>query len=52
VRLHGTIRRVRGRGGVKVRQRLQIAYRWRYLVLAVNGQAVELLPARVRSLAG
>ena len=58
VGLHGTTRRVWGRRGVKVVQRLQILYQWRYLVLAVDGrsggiwwtwdetmQAADLLPA-------
>jgi hypothetical protein len=39
VGLHGTVRRVWGRRGVKVRQRVQFTYKWRYLVLAVDGQA-------------
>jgi DDE superfamily endonuclease len=37
--LRGTTRRVWGRRGVKVRQRLQLTYEWRYLVAAVDGQA-------------
>lgn len=58
VGLHGTTRRVWGRRGVKVVQPLQIVYRWRYLVLAVDGRnghlwwtweetmrAADLLPA-------
>jgi transposase len=36
VGLHGMVRRVWGRRGVKVRQRRQIAYRWRHLFLAVD----------------
>jgi hypothetical protein len=39
VGLRGTSRRVWGRRGVKVRQRLQLTYEWRYLVAAVDGQA-------------
>ena len=39
VGLRGTTRRVWGRRGVKVRQRLQVKYEWRYLVLAVDGVA-------------
>jgi DDE superfamily endonuclease len=39
VGLHGTVRRVWGRRGVKVRQRVQFKYRWRYLVLAVDGRS-------------
>ena len=37
--LRGTTRRVWGRRGVKVRQRLQLTYQWRYLFAAVDGQA-------------
>lgn len=37
--LRGTTRRVWGRRGSKVRQRLQLTYDWRYLVAAVDGQA-------------
>jgi DDE superfamily endonuclease len=37
--LRGTSRRVWGRRGVKVRQRLQLKYEWRYLFAAVDGQA-------------
>lgn len=40
--LHGMVRRVWGRRGVKVRQRLQIRYEWRYLVLAVDGRRGQL----------
>jgi hypothetical protein len=40
--LHGQVRRVWAPRGVKVRQRKQIAYRWTYLVLAVDGQRGEL----------
>lgn len=36
VGLHGTVRRVWGRRGVKVRQRVQFSYKWRYLVLVVD----------------
>ena len=39
VGLHGTVRRVWGRRGVKVRQRVQFTYKWRYLVLAVDGRS-------------
>ena len=35
----GTTRRVRGRRGVKVRQRLRSTYEWRSLFAAVDGQA-------------
>ena len=34
--LHGRTRRLWAPRGVKVRQRVQIAYRWRYLALAVD----------------
>ena len=37
--LRGTSRRVWGRRGVKVRQRLQLTYDWWYLFAAVDGQA-------------
>ena len=37
--LRGTSRRVWGRRGVKVRQRLQLRYDWWYLFAAVDGQA-------------
>ncbi len=39
VGLHGTVRRVWGRRGVKVRQRVQFTYTWRYLVLAVDARS-------------
>jgi hypothetical protein len=42
VGLRGTVRRVRGRRGVKVRQRLQLRYEWRYLFLAVDSRAGKL----------
>ncbi len=37
VGLRGMVRRVWGRRGVKVRQRLQLVYEWRYLFLVVDG---------------
>jgi hypothetical protein len=37
--LRGTTRRVWGRRGTKVRQRLQLRYAWRYLVAAVDARA-------------
>jgi hypothetical protein len=37
--LRGTTRRVWGRRGVKVRQRLQLQYDWWYLFVAVDGRA-------------
>ena len=37
--LRGTTRRVWGRRGVKVHQRLQLKYEWRYLFAAVDGQS-------------
>ncbi len=42
VGLYGTTRRVWGRRGVKVRQRVQIRYEWRYLFLVVDGRAGQL----------
>jgi DDE superfamily endonuclease len=39
VGLRGTTRRVWGRRGIKVRQRRQLRYEWRYLVLAVDARA-------------
>jgi DDE superfamily endonuclease len=36
VGLHGTVRRVWGRRGVKVRQAVQFDYEWRYLFIAVD----------------
>lgn len=38
VGLRGMVRRVWGRRGVKVRQRLQLVYEWAYLFLAVDGR--------------
>jgi hypothetical protein len=42
VGLRGLVRRVWARRGVKVHQRLQLAYHWRYLFLVVNAQAGQL----------
>jgi hypothetical protein len=42
VGLHGMVRRVWGRRGVKVRQRRQIEYHWRYLFLAVDAEQGRL----------
>ena len=42
VGLRGLVRRVWGRRGVKVYQKLQLAYCWRYLFLVVNAQAGQL----------
>jgi transposase len=42
VGLRGAVRRVWGRRGVKVRQRLQLQYEWRYLFLAVDSRAGKL----------
>ena len=39
VGLHGTVLRAWGRRGVKVRQRVQRTYEWRYLVLVVDARA-------------
>ncbi len=38
VGLRGMVRRVWGCRGVKVRQRLQLVYEWRYLFLVVDGR--------------
>lgn len=40
--LHGQVRRVWAARGIKVRQRRQIVYRWKYLALAVDGVRGEL----------
>lgn len=40
--LRGMVRRVWGRRGVKVRQRLQLSYQWRYLFVVVDGRAGRL----------
>lgn len=40
--LHGRVRRVWAPRGVKVRQRVQLRYEWRYLALAVDGMAGRL----------
>jgi hypothetical protein len=40
--LHGRVRRVWAPRGVKVRQRVQLVYEWRYLVLAVDGRTGQL----------
>jgi hypothetical protein len=42
VGLHGTVRRVWGRRGGKIRQRVQFSYKWRYLVLVVDVRAGRL----------
>ena len=42
VGLRGMVRRVWGRRGVKVHQRLQLSYEWRYLFLVVDGRAGTL----------
>ena len=42
VGLRGMVRRVWGRRGVKVRQPIQIAYKWRYLFLVVDVRAGTL----------
>jgi hypothetical protein len=52
VGLRGLVRRVWGRRGVKVRQRLQLAYYWRYLFLVVNAQAGKLHWCWLGSMAG
>jgi hypothetical protein len=40
--LHGRVRRVWAPRGVKVRQRVQLRYEWRYLALAVDGVSGQL----------
>lgn len=40
--LRGTVRRVWGRRGIKVRQAVQFTYQWRYLFLAVDAPAGRL----------
>lgn len=52
VGLRGLVRRVWGRRGVKVHQRLQLAYHWRYLFLVVNAQAGQLHWCWLDSMAG
>jgi hypothetical protein len=42
VGLRGMVRRVWGRRGTKVRQRVQLAYKYKYLFLAVDGQTGRL----------
>ena len=43
VGLRGMVRRVWGRRGVKVRQRVQLVYEWRYLFCVVDGRSGKLL---------
>ena len=43
VGLRGTVRRVWGRRGVKVRQRVQTVYEWTYLFCVVDGRRGRLL---------
>lgn len=52
VGLRGTTRRVWGRRGVKVHQRVQLAYHWRYLFLVVNARAGQLHWCWLDSMAG
>jgi DDE superfamily endonuclease len=52
VGLRGLVRRVWGRRGVKVQQRLQLTYEWRYLFLVVDGQAGRLDWCWLDSMAG
>lgn len=52
VGLRGMVRRAWGCRGVKVRQRVQVAYRWRYLFLAVDGRAGTLYWCWNESMAG
>jgi hypothetical protein len=51
VGLRGTVRRVWGRRGVKVRQPVQLRYEWRYLFLVVDGRAGTLYWCWIDSLA-
>jgi transposase len=39
VGLRGTVRRVWGRRGVPVRQRVQFTYKWQHLFVVINGRA-------------
>ena len=50
--LRGMVRRVWGRRGVKVRQRLQLVYKWRYLFLVVDGQKGKLYWSWIDSMRG
>jgi hypothetical protein len=52
VGLRGMVRRVWGRRGVKVHQRLQLSSKWRYLFLVVDGQAGTLYWCWLDSMAG
>ena len=52
VGLRGMVRWVWGGRGVKVHQRLQLAYYWRYLFLVVNAQAGKLHWCWLDSMAG
>jgi hypothetical protein len=52
VGLRGMVRRVWGRREVKVHQRLQVAYHWRYLFLVVNAQVGKLHWCWLNSMAG
>lgn len=52
VGLRGMVRRIWGRRGVKVYQRFQLAYCWRYLFLVVNAQAGRLHWCWLDSMAG
>ena len=52
VGLRGMVRRVWGRRGVKVHQRLQLSYKWSYLFLVVDGQAGRLHWCWLDSMAG
>ena len=52
VGLRGLVRRVWGRRGVKVHQKLQLAYCWRYLFLVVNAQGGQLHWCWLNSMAG
>jgi len=51
VGLRGTVRRVWGRRGVKIRQAVQLKYQWRYLFLVVDGRAGTLVWCWIDSMA-
>ena len=50
VGLRGTVRRVWGRRGVKVRQRVQLVYRWTYVFVVVDIRRGRLLWSWIESM--
>ena len=52
VGLRGMVRRVWGRRGVKVRQRVQLVYEWLYLFLVVDSRRGRLLWTWIDSMRG